>query len=214
MSYVGKLIGRDERVVWIVRDHWVALLPTILVDVAISVVIVGLAVLGIILSPPWTWFGLLLLAAPVGHLALRVWAWWNKQYVVTNRRIIQVTGTLDKRVSDTALEKINDIVMEQSALGRLLRFGDIEIISGSESGIDVFHRIADPVAFKRELFEQKEALARLGAFEERVGRVLGVESPRASDVPGLIAELDELRQRGAITATEFEEKKQQLLGQI
>lgn len=214
MSYIEKLLARNERVVWVVRDHWVALLPAILVDTAISIVIVGLSVLGIILSPPWTWFGLLLLVVPIGHLALRVWGWWNQQYVVTNRRIMRVAGTFNKRVSDTALEKINDILMEQSALGRVFGFGEIEIISGSESGIDTFQRIADPIGFKKELFEQKEALARLGAFEERVGRVLGAEASGAGSVPELIAELDELRQKGVITDAEFAEKKQQLLARI
>jgi uncharacterized membrane protein YdbT with pleckstrin-like domain len=212
MGYVEALLARNERIVRVARDHWVTLLPAILVDVAVSIVIIGFSV-GI-LSPPWTWFGLLLLVVPIGHLALRVWAWWNKQYIVTNRRIVQVTGTFGKRVSDTSLEKINDIVMEQSALGRLLKFGDIEIISGSESGIDVFRRIADPIEFKKELLNQKETLGSLGAFDERVGRVLSAETPEASDVPELIAGLDELRQKGVITDVEFEEKKQRLLARI
>ncbi len=212
MGYVEELLARNERIVRVARDHWITLLPAILVDVAVSIVIVGFSV-GI-LSPPWTWFGLLLLVVPIGHLALRVWVWWNKQYIVTNRRIIQVTGTFGKRVSDTSLEKINDIVMEQPALGRLLKFGDIEIISGSESGIDVFRRIADPIEFKKELLDQKETLGSLDVFDERVGRVLSAEAPDASDVPELIAGLDELRQKGVITDVEFEEKKQRLLAKI
>jgi uncharacterized membrane protein YdbT with pleckstrin-like domain len=212
MGYVEALLARNERIVRVARDHWVTLLPVILVDVAVSIVIIGFSV-GV-LSPPWTWFGLLLLAVPIGHLALRVWAWWNKQYIVTNRRIVQVTGTFGKRVSDTSLEKINDIVMEQSALGRLLKFGDIEIISGSESGIDVFRRIADPIEFKKELLDQKGTLGSLDVFDEQVGRVLSAEALNASDVPELIAGLDELRQKGVITDVEFEEKKQRLLARI
>jgi uncharacterized membrane protein YdbT with pleckstrin-like domain len=214
MSYIERLLACDERIVRITREHWITLLSAILVDIAISIVIVGLSVLGIIASPPWTWFGLLLLVVPVGHLIFRLWVWWNRQYVVTGRRIIQVTGNFNKRVSDTALEKINDILMEQTALGRLLGFGDIEIISGSESGIDVFHRIADPIGFKNEIFDQKEALARLDVFQERAGRVLDAEPPSAGDVPELIAELDELRRKGVISDAEFEEKKQQLLARI
>lgn len=212
MGYVEALLARNERIVRVARDHWVTLLPVILVDVAVSIVIIGFSV-GV-LSPPWTWFGLLLLVVPIGHLALRVWAWWNKQYIVTNRRIVQVTGTFGKRVSDTSLEKINDIVMEQSVLGRLLKFGDIEIISGSESGIDVFRRIADPIEFKKELLDQKGTLGSLDVFDEQVGRVLSAEALDASDVPELIAGLDELRQKGVITDVEFEEKKQRLLAKI
>jgi hypothetical protein len=190
MNYVERLLACNERVVRVARDHWITLLPTILADVAISIVIVGLVVLGTLLSPPWTWFGLLLLVVPIGHFALRLWGWWNEQYIVTNRRLLWVSGKFSKRVSDTALEKINDILMEQSSLGRMLGFGEIEI------------------------FDQKEALARLDIFEERAGRVLRADPPGAGDVPELIAELDELRQKGVITAAEFEEKKRQLLAKM
>jgi uncharacterized membrane protein YdbT with pleckstrin-like domain len=209
MSYLGELLARDERVVRVAHDHWVTLLPTILIDAAVGVVIIGLSVLGIVLSPPWTWFGLLFLVVPIAHLVLRILVWWNRQYVITNRRIIQVTGMFNKRVSDTLLDKINDIVTEQSAMGRLLKYGDIEIISSSESGIDVFRRFADPIGFKIALLDQK---ASRGSQE-------GVQAqeepaPSAGDVPALIAELDELRQKGLLTDEEFEEKKQRLLGRI
>lgn len=201
MNYAEKLLARNERIVRITRDHWITLLPTILIDVAASIVIIGLATLGIVLSPPWTWFGLLLLLVPTGHLVLRVEMWWNRQHIITNRRVLQVTGTFSKRVSDTSLDKINDILMEQSALGRVLNFGDIEIISGSESGIDVFRRLADPIEFKKELLNQKETL-------------VSPDISSAGDIPELIAELGELRQQGAITDAEFKAKKQQLLAQI
>ena len=214
MSYLGKLLACNEQVIRTTRAHWITLLPAILIDVAIGIVIVALSVLGVILSPPWTWLGLVLLVLPLGHLLFRVWVWWNEQYVVTNRRLIQVTGKLSKRVSDTALEKINDVLMEQSALGRLLDFGDVSVISGSESGVDVFHRVADPIGFKNEMFGRKEALTALEVFEERAGRVLCAEAPAAGDIPELIAELDELRQKGIITDVEFDEKKQQLLAKM
>jgi uncharacterized membrane protein YdbT with pleckstrin-like domain len=225
MSYIDELLISDERVVRITRDHWITLLTTILVDVVLSVVIIGLSVMGVILFPPrsggglyrippWTWFGFLLLLAPLGHFLLRFIEWWSTRYIVTNRRIIQISGTVSTRVSDTSLEKVNDIVMEQSAMGRLLKFGDLEIISGSESGIDKFRHIADPIGFKKDLLDQKAGLVGLDVFEERAKRVLSTEAPSAGDVPELIAELDELRQKKIITDAEFEKKKQELLDVI
>ena len=81
MNYVERLLSCNERIVRVARDHWITLLPTILVDVAITIVIVGLVVLGTLLSPPWTWFGLLLLVVPIGHFVLRLWLWWNEQFL-------------------------------------------------------------------------------------------------------------------------------------
>jgi uncharacterized membrane protein YdbT with pleckstrin-like domain len=213
MSYIDKLLISDEQIVRTARDHWITLLTTILIDVALSVVIIGLSVAGMSRSS-WAGLGFLLLLAPLGHFLLRFIAWWSTRYIVTNRRIVQISGTVSTRVSDTSLEKVNDIVMEQSAMGRLLKFGDLEIISGSESGIDVFRRITDPIGFKKDLLDQKAGLGGLDVFEERAKRVLSTEAPSAGDVPELIAELDELRQKKIITDAEFEKKKQELLDAI
>ena len=206
MRYIDRLLARHEQIVRIAHDHWVTLLPTLLIDAVLSAIIIGLSVLGVVLSPPWTWFGLLFLLVPIGHLAFRLVNWWSKQYVVTSRRIIQISGTVNKRVSDTLLEKINDIVTEQSAMGRLFGFGDLEIIAGSESGIDVFYRLADPVGFKRGILDQQVPG---GSVPVESSDEEGIDS-----VPELIAELDELRKKGLLTDAEFEEKKRKLLDRI
>ncbi len=206
MSYLNTLLATNERVVRASRDHWIVLLPTIVADGAISLAIVGLSVLGIVFSPPWTWLGFLLLFIPLLHFLWRIWMWWSKQYAITNRRVIQISGMVNKRVSDTLLEKINDIVTEQSAMGRLLKFGDVEIIAGSDSGVDVFYRLADPIGFKKDLLDQKASVGEPEAAEE--------PEKHAQSVPDLIAELDELRKKGLITGAEFEKKRRKLLDRI
>jgi uncharacterized membrane protein YdbT with pleckstrin-like domain len=206
VSYLNTLLATNERVVRASRDHWIVLLPTIVADGAISLAIVGLSVLGIVFSPPWTWLGFLLLFIPLLHFLWRIWMWWSKQYAITNRRVIQISGMVNKRVSDTLLEKINDIVTEQSAMGRLLKFGDVEIIAGSDSGVDVFYRLADPIGFKKDLLDQKASVGEPEAAEE--------PEKHAQSVPDLIAELDELRKKGLITDTEFKKKRRKLLDRI
>jgi uncharacterized membrane protein YdbT with pleckstrin-like domain len=206
MSYLNSLLATNERVVRVSRDHWIVLLPTIIADGVIGLAIVGLSVLGVVFSPPWTWLGFLLLFVPLAHFLWRIWIWWSKQYAITNRRVIQISGMVNKRVSDTLLEKINDIVTEQSAMGRLLKFGDVEIIAGSDSGVDVFYRLADPIGFKKDLLDQKASGGEPEAAEEP-------EKP-AQSVPDLIAELDELRKKGLVTDAEFEEKRRELLDRI
>ena len=59
----------------------------------------------------------------------------NLEYVVTNRRVIEVSGVLNKRTTDSSLEKINDAVLTQSIFGRIFGFGDLDILTASESGI-------------------------------------------------------------------------------
>jgi hypothetical protein len=112
------------------------------------------------------------------------------------------------------LEKVNDVVLEQSAIGRMLGYGNVQILTASEFGVNLFKRVARPVKFKIEMLNQKEGLGQLDIFEGRASRILAEEAPTAGDIPELIAELDELRRRGIISDEEFEEKKKALLEKL
>jgi uncharacterized membrane protein YdbT with pleckstrin-like domain len=214
MGYVQKLLASGERVVRVSHDHWIVLLPTMLIDGLIGLIIAGLSVAAMsIFTTLLPVLGLLLLAVPTAHFLFRIWVWWNKQCIVTNLRIIQIRGMMRKRVSDTLLEKINDIVTEQTALGRLLNYGDLKIVAGSDSGIDVFSCLADPIGFKKDLLDQKTALGQLEEHAKR-GERAAAKAPDADDVPELIADLDDLRKKGLLTDAEFQEKKRQLLDRI
>ncbi len=214
MSYGESLLTRDEHVVRIARPHWITLLPTILVDVALVVIIAGLSGLGIALFPPYTWYALLLLLAPIVHLIARVWTWRNAQTIVTNRRLMRVDGVFEKHVSDTLIEKINDIVTHQSAWGRLLNFGDLEVITGSASGTDYFARIADPIGLKKDLLEQRSVRDVTHHEEDRPAGGGGATIKRIDEIPELIEELADLRDKGLISEADFQTKKRDLLDRI
>ncbi len=51
---------------------------------------------------------------------------------------MQISGIFNKSVIDSSLEKVNDIKMDQSALGRMFGYGDIEILTASELGVNLF----------------------------------------------------------------------------
>ncbi len=95
----------------------------------------------------------------------------------------------------------------------MLDYGDLEILTASEIGVNVLQRIASPVKFKTEMLNQKEAMSEIDVFESKA-RTLGSEAPTAGDIPELIAELDELRKKGLISDAEFESKKAKLLAKI
>ena len=215
MGYVSSLLGRNERLVFLTRQHWLQLIPVGVVDMLI---LAALIVAGTLLSTATGGVsvaaGLLLGLGPLFHLGRRIAWWWNEQYMVTNRRVIQIEGILDKHVIDSSLEKVNDVVLKQSVLGRLLNYGDIDILTGSEIGANALSRIHRPITFKTEMLNQKEAMGEIDAFETRSRRVLANETPSAGDIPELIAELDELRQKQIITQAEFNDKKRQLLDRL
>lgn len=148
---------------------------------------------------------LVALAVPLLKLALDLLRWRNDVFAITNRRVVQLQGILNKRSIDSSLEKVNDVVLEQSLLGRLLDYGDLEILTASEAGINRLSRVAAPVTFKTTLLDQKEGLATLE--DVRAGG-------RGTDVPDLIEKLDDLRRRGILSEAEFQEQKERLLARL
>lgn len=192
-------IVRGQRRGELFREIWQPIL------IALFLLIMGLA----LLLMPTTWDTVAVIALIISIFPLldtgRIYLdWFNERYIITNRRVVLIKGIINKHVSDSALEKVNDVVLTQSVIGRLLAYGDVEIITGSDIGVNLFKRISRPVDFKREMLNQKENL----------GEMAKVTSDEPEDVPELIQKLDDLRRRGVLTDEEFEAKKQQLLDQI
>jgi uncharacterized membrane protein YdbT with pleckstrin-like domain len=84
--------------------------------------------------------------------------WRNHQFVVTNRRVVQIKGVLGKEVVDASLDQINDVRTDQSLFGRMFNFGDVEVVTASAILTDEMHNIAKPLEFKRALLDAKEGL--------------------------------------------------------
>lgn len=212
MGYVESLLGRNENIVFITRQHWFVLLVTALIDGLLAIAALVIAI--VLHSIAGTLAALVLAMFPLIHFIVRYLNWHNEQFIVTNRRVMEIRGVINKRVSDSSLEKVNDVVLEQSILGRFLNYGTVEIITGSDIGVNFFKHMAQPVRFKTEMLNQKEDLSELDGYASRARRVLTEEPPTSGDIPELIAELDELRKRGIISEQEFETKKTELLSRI
>jgi membrane protein YdbS with pleckstrin-like domain len=215
MGYLESLMGAREKIALKERQHWMVIVTRLVLWGAVSLLIFLITV--VLAAAVLDGLALVLLLAlvfPFWRIAVDLLNWWNEQYVITNRRVIQLEGIINKHSIDSSLEKVNDVVLKQSALGRILNYGDLQILTASEIGVNLFHRIAHPVRFKTEMLNQKEGMSQLDIFEGRTGRVLSEEAPSRGDIPELIAELDELRKKGIITAEEFEEKKKALLAKL
>jgi len=165
MRYADSLMTQGEVIVVRARQHWLALfldarsavvlwligallLLSVLVfnvtDRAIRdiISIIGLGAIG---------FGLLI-------FLLHFWRWWSQDYLVTNRRILKVEGIFNKHSADSSLEKINDAVLDQNIVGRMLNYGDLDILTAADSAIDRYRMLNRAPAFKREMLQQKYAL--------------------------------------------------------
>jgi len=207
-TYLENLLGEKERILFTARQHWFIVISSILLEVSAILVIFAVTIALVLLTPDMRlWIaiiGFLVMLVPILSLVRDVLIWSNHQYIVTNWRVIQVSGVINKNVIDSSLEKVNDVKMTQSFFGRMFNFGDIEILTASEMGVNLFKRIDDPVRFKTVMLNAKEAL------ERRAGEL----PPAMPDIPALIAQLDALRKEGILTEEEFQAKKSDLLSKI
>jgi uncharacterized membrane protein YdbT with pleckstrin-like domain len=204
-SYLKSLLGEREEIHLVARQHWFLLAQTILPEVALiilSIILVTMLWAGM-LAVPLAALGYLFIILPIISLLRDTLIWANHKYVVTSRRVIQVMGVFNKNVIDSSLEKVNDVKMEQSMWGRLFGFGDVEIMTASELGVNRFTQIGDPVRFKTAMLNAK------GRLEEEQASG-GAEK----SVPALIEHLDALRKQGVLTEEEFQKKKADLLAKM
>jgi len=177
----------------------------------------------------------------LGGIAVFVWTalhYVNQEYVLTNRRVIQVEGVLNRSATDSSLEKINDAVLSQSVFGRMFDFGDLKVLTAAEAGIENFRMIKSPIAFKKAMLDAKHEheveMERAGiAPAASIGQTpaAGVSTPAApartmddtaivstelspDEVTRTLHNLADLRDRGAISAAEYDAKKADLLGRL
>ena len=164
MSYADGLLSSGERIVHREKQH-----PLVFVwgaKWAVIAVIVGLVVL--VLSQNLaaeqrsgalgTIMGLAVAGLVIGGLAVFGWhilRFINQEYVLTNRRVLQVAGVLNKSSTDSSLEKINDARLSQSVFGRMFDFGDLDILTAAETGIERFRMIRGPIDFKKAMLDAK-----------------------------------------------------------
>ncbi len=207
-AYLNHMLGQREKIILVSRQHWMVLAQAILPEIILILAILAAVVLGLIfINPVYFFFGLILLIIPFISMLRDILRWSNHMYVVTNRRLIQIFGVFSKNVTDSSLEKVNDIKMDQSFLGRIFNYGDIEILTASELGVNRFTKIGNPVQFKTVMLNAKTQLE--SGLEDRAPA-----QPQQPDIPAMIAQLAELREKGIVSDAEFQQKKAELLSRL
>ncbi len=200
MSFRQDQLLPGETVLVLAHQHALVLLRPILLNLVSATILVGVSSVSGHLWP------LILDIVPLAYLLWEILERNGREYVVTNRRVVKQEGVFSVSSFDAPLDKINNIFHEQSALGRILGFGDVGLETASEQGTTMFRKIPDPIGFKNFIVEQRE-LYKSTASPAQSGT-------SKEDIPRLLDDLARLRDRNVITAAEFEAKKKSLLEKL
>ena len=244
MPYLDNLLAAGEQPIRRDHQHWFVLLADARYGILAILAGLVLAILGSGLTGPIRdVVGYASLALIVGGVAYFLWQilrYMNEEYIVTTRRVLQLEGVLNKKSTDSSLEKINDAVLTQGLLGRMFGFGDLDILTASETGISRLRMLRQPDDFKRAMLEAKHdlELELSGARplpSPPLRTTVSTEPPpaptataaaapsaaapaasamSADEVTRTLANLADLRDRGAISAEDYEAKKADLLRRL
>ena len=130
MSYISQTLGSKEKVLYQTGYHWLYSLGALLLTISI----VGL---------PW-------------GLAMFVRA-FATEIAVTSDRFVRKTGLVAIKSEEVSLDKIEEVTVDQSVLGRLFGYGNVQV-HGTGMG-DIKCGIVDnPIRMRREIQTAREGL--------------------------------------------------------
>ncbi|MDQ3986905.1 MAG: PH domain-containing protein [Actinomycetota bacterium] len=96
----------------------------------------------------------------------KILLWWEDRLVVTDQRIIEVSGVFTRKVASIPIEKVTDMTYRRSIWGRMLGYGDLILeTAGQTQALDEIRFIPQPDHFYR-------TVTSLGTTQAAPSRVL------------------------------------------
>lgn len=231
-SRYASLLASGEHVLLVRQRHWLTFVEAgrwFVLSLGVGIVLLATAgsmsddgVLGFLdtLLGWGFWLFLALGAFGVGWYYL---AWRNERYLVTTRRAIETGGVVNKYTRDTTLTMITDMVVGSPWIGRMLGYGEIDLLTASDAGTSKIRFLPDADGFKKALLDAKhehELVVGGGrALQDVVATAAAATPPSrgsmsADEVDSSLSRLADMRDRGLITEAEYEAKKRELLERL
>lgn len=217
MPFPKQLLADHEKVVFDIKPHWIAVVPSALwTIVAIVAGIFGYRAVGDIFdksTTPEKVFLIIILVAWI-YLALVPFLRWRfTMFVLTSDRLITRSGILSKHSKEIPLERINDVAFSQTVLERIVGAGDLFVESAGERGQTRISDVRKPEQMQLMIYKESEENS------NRMMRGGGAAPPPASEVNTAKSEtvveqieaLGRLKQQGVLSEAEFQAKKEELL---
>ncbi len=117
-----------------VRMHWAILLPvflqtlgSIVLAVLVAFLLKGLDSGGFVSALPW-WFALFMIL----RMLWKVTEWHFDHLMITDKRLLKVSGILLRKVKSVQLAKVTDLTYTRDPMGRLLGYGEFLVESAGQ----------------------------------------------------------------------------------
>jgi Short C-terminal domain len=131
---------------------------------------------------------------------------------------------INKYTRDTSLQMISDMIVGHPWLGRIVGYGELDLLTASEAGTSKIRFLPDADGFKKALLDARHELELElggGRAQEPAASIASAPQPAstplalsADELDSTLGRLADLRDRGLITQQEFDEKKRELLDRL
>lgn len=176
-SYVAHYLFPTEKFRGEWNKHWIHLVKEILIGAAATFLMGWLAGFlhrhnqdTFVTVTVIIWFGVMV------YIGWRLLDWWYDRFILTNKRIMVVSGLVTRTVGMMPLTRVTDMKYEQSPLGRMLNYGTFVVESaGQDQALRTVKPLPNPndlyLRIVEEMYEPEAVEARLArqAEEARAG---------------------------------------------
>jgi len=162
LSYAEKHLIAGEQVQYETKLHWIVMLG----HTVIFLILEALAILLVIAAstkwqgagvdlPPNVMYVCALVCFVLGDIFFIIGLVRRgaTEMAVTNKRVIVKTGLANRRTIELLLPRIESVVVEEPAMGRVLGYGTV-IVRGTGGTPEVFPQIAHPLEFREQVQRQ------------------------------------------------------------
>ncbi|MFP5488918.1 MAG: PH domain-containing protein [Acidimicrobiia bacterium] len=204
MPYPRKLLNDYETVALDLHPHWWFFAEPV-------ASLVGSIVLGIVsLTVPdgdagrvVGWLAIVLIVVTALWTLARYAKWSTTNFVITSDRIIYRSGVISKSGIEIPLERVNNVLFNQTMFERMIGAGDLLIESGGETGQQRFTNIKSPGSVQNLIHAQ---------METNTARMFGGGGGGGTDVASQLEKLEGMLERGTLSQEEFDREKRRRLG--
>lgn len=130
MSYISQTLGSKERILYHTGYHWLYSFGAMLLTISI-------------LGLPW-------------GVAMFIRA-FATEIAVTTDRFVRKTGLISIQSEEVSLDKIEEVTVHQSILGRIFGYGSVDV-HGTGAGAIHVKMVQDPVRLRREIQTAREQI--------------------------------------------------------
>lgn len=145
-------LRNEEKIIFETHKHWFVLI----IPLIISLIIIALSFYIYTKLTLLMWWHFLVPAFALVYFIYKYYSWKFDLWVVTSHRVIDEFGVFSINSKESPIDKINNVSYQQSLLGRLFGFGNVQIQTAAEMGETSYIYISHPQKLKEALSSAQE----------------------------------------------------------